>query len=50
LGEKAKLNLAYAALDDKRLVLLIEALAQKPVIAKLDLRGNDLTDEVKIYR
>jgi hypothetical protein len=47
-GEKAKLNLAYSALDDKRFILLVEALAQKPVIAKLDVRGNDLSDEVVI--
>lgn len=47
LGEKAKLNLSFASLDDRRLVGLIECLAQKPLIAKLDLRGNDFTDEVK---
>ncbi len=46
LGDKAKLNLSYCSLDDKRLISLVECLAQKPVIAKLDLRGNDFTDEV----
>mmetsp|Transcript_19288 Transcript_19288/g.20903 ORF Transcript_19288/g.20903 Transcript_19288/m.20903 type:complete len:1541 (+) Transcript_19288:262-4884(+) len=45
LGDKAKLNLSYCSLDDKRLISLVECLAQKPVIAKLDLRGNDFTDE-----
>lgn len=45
-GEKAKLNLSYCSLDDKRLVSLVECLAQKPSICKLDLRGNDFTDEV----
>jgi hypothetical protein len=48
-GEKAKLNLSYASLDDKRFISLIEVLAQKPVIAKLDLKGNDFTDEVSLF-
>lgn len=44
--EKAKLDLAGCKLDDVVMKFLVEALASKPMIAKLDLTSNDFSDEV----
>jgi len=45
-GGKAKLDLKGTGLVDKQLKALLEVLAQAPVIAKLELDKNNITDEV----
>lgn len=44
-GTKPKLNLKKCKLRDDQVIKLVEALAIKPAISKLDLSFNDLTDE-----
>lgn len=46
---KPKLNFSNAGLDAQYTILLVETLAATPLIAKLDLRGNDLTDKAAMY-
>ena len=43
-GTKPKLNFASCRLSDDHIIKLVEALAVKPVIAKLDLSSNDISD------
>eukprot|EP00981_Chlorochromonas_danica_P003010 scaffold602_cov179-Ochromonas_danica.AAC.7 len=44
-GEKSKLDLSNCAINDKMLILLLETLSVGPVLAKLDLHGNDISNE-----
>jgi hypothetical protein len=46
---KPKLNFNRAGIDTQYTVLLVETLAASPLIAKLELRGNDLTDKAAMY-
>jgi hypothetical protein len=45
-GGKAKLDLKSMGLVDKQVKALLEVLAQAPVIAKLELDKNAISDEV----
>ncbi len=45
-GGKAKLNLYNCGINDRRAILLVEILAMRPIISKVDLNGNDISDEV----
>lgn len=45
-GGKSKLDLTGASLTDKQVKALLEILAQAPVIAKIDLSKNLISDEV----
>ena len=45
-GGKPKLELKNCELDDKQVKFLMVNLAVTPVIAKLDLRGNSITNKV----
>jgi hypothetical protein len=45
-GGKPKLELKNCDLDDKQVKFLMVNLAVTPVIAKLDLRGNSITNKV----
>jgi hypothetical protein len=47
-ANKAKLNFADCGLNDRMTTFLIEILAMKPVIARLDLSGNYISDEVRL--
>ena len=47
-GGKAKLDLKNTGLVDKQLKALLEVLAQAPVIAKLELDKNNISDEVSL--
>jgi hypothetical protein len=43
---KSKLDLSSCSLDDSHVLALFQALAKAPVLAKLDLTKNNITDEV----
>ncbi len=45
-GGKPKLELKNCELTDKQVKILLVMLAQHPVMAKLDLRGNAITNKV----
>lgn len=42
---KAKLNFASCKLNDGHVTALVEALAVSPTVSKLELQGNDISDE-----
>ena len=46
-GGKAKLDLKGAGINDKQLRALLEVLAQAPVIAKIELDKNNISDLVR---
>jgi hypothetical protein len=46
--QKAKLNLSKCGLDDLMVALLVQALSVKPVIAKLDLSGNNIQNNAAV--
>lgn len=46
---KSKLNFRSCGLEDVHLIHLVEALAEAPVIAKLDISGNNITDNGVTY-
>ena len=45
-GAKAKLNFSNCQLNDGHVKLLVESLASSPIISKLDLSGNLISDKV----
>ena len=45
-GGKPKLELSNCSIDDKQAKFLLINLAVSPVVAKLDLSGNSITDKV----
>lgn len=46
-GGKAKLDLKGAGVNDKQLRALLEVLAQAPVITKMELDKNNISDVVR---
>lgn len=45
-GEKAKLDFSGCHLNDQMVTILVRVLSVGPLIAKLDLRNNDISNEV----
>ena len=48
-GGKPKLNFANCEITDDQLRFLLMVLSTRPVISKLDLSSNDISDQVIIY-